>query len=109
MAVRKHLPEQFLQLFARGVLAAVFFLLGRPIPPRKFKVLTEISHVLFKDRVRPAVPTLMRRPRIMADTVQANPQVRGAMVAALAPPGLAREGPLPTTFMTMSRHALTLI
>lgn len=93
---------------ARGLFAAVFPAGGDPIAPHKIEILAKIANVLFRHRVGSAIAALVCRACVVTDTIQANPQVRAALMAALAPSRLPRQRPLPTALVTMTCHTPSL-
>ena len=46
----------------------------------------------------------MGNSRIVAHAIQANPQIRVALMAALTSSGLASEGPFPAAFVAVAIH-----
>ena len=83
------IAQQFLQLVARRGFAGVLLFFRNKHAAYELEVLAEIAQVLFKHRFRPAVTTLMGCADIIADAIQANPQVGPAPRAALAATGLS--------------------
>src|SRR5207302_4678338 len=90
--------HQFLQLIARGGLAGLFLHRRNEHAADELEVFAEIAERLFKDRFRAAVPALVRRARVVAHAVQADPQVGAALRTTFAAPGLSGQRPLPSTF-----------
>ena len=98
-------PEEFLQLFARGIFAGVTFGFGQKCPPRKVKILAEISRLLFKDRFGAEVAALVRGARIVIGAIEADAQVGVAAVTGVAATGEAGQCPFPAAFVTMTSVA----
>ena len=61
--------------------------------------------MLVEDGLGAAVAALLRRPGIVADAIQAHPEVGAALVAALTPSRLAGQRPFPTALVAMTVHA----
>ena len=58
--------------------------------------------MLVEDRFGATVAALVRGTEVVADAVEADAEVRLALVAGFAPAGLAREGPFPAALVAMS-------
>ena len=64
--------------------------------------------MFFSDRFGAAVLALMRDPRVVADAVQADFQVRAALMARFASSRLTGKGEFPAAFVAMTGHGVTL-
>lgn len=65
--------------------------------------------MLLSDWLRAPIAALMGNSRIVAHAIQANPQIRAALMATLTSAGLASEGPFPAAFVTVAIHEGILI
>ncbi|EEF57762.1 hypothetical protein [Pedosphaera parvula] len=96
------IAQQFFQLVPSGIFTTVRFTSGHEVTATEIKIFAEIAHMLLLNRVGPAVAALMGRARIVADAVQADPQVSATTMARFASPGVSRESPFPSALVTMT-------
>src|SRR5205814_5277470 len=101
---RASVPEQFFQLLARGGFPGIVLPYGNEYAPGEIEVFAEIAEVLLIHRFRPSVATLMRRPEVVAQAIQADPQVGTALRTTFAASRLPGQCPFPSTFPAMARH-----
>jgi hypothetical protein len=64
--------------------------------------------VLLKHRFRAPFPALLCRPCVVAHTIQADAQVRPALMTTLTPPRLSGQCPFPSALVAMPRHRFML-
>jgi hypothetical protein len=68
-------PEKLFQLVAGRIFARVGRRLGNEVPPRQLKIFAKIARRFLQNRVRPPVAALMGRAGVIAEAIQANPQI----------------------------------
>ena len=61
--------------------------LALPFPANEIEIFTEIRHVLLLHQISPFIAALISRPRIIANAVQADFEVRAALGTDFAPAG----------------------
>jgi hypothetical protein len=98
------ISEQFSQLVARGRLARMLRFLRGVYAFDEVKVFAKVPGVFFGDRLGAPIAALLRRPRIVAGAVEANPQIGQALVAAFPSSRLSRESPFGAALVTMTGH-----
>src|SRR2546429_9711083 len=103
-ASARSVTQQFLQLLARRGRATLFLRGRNKHAADKLEVFAKVANVFFEDRLRATVPALVRRARVVAQAIQANPQVGPALRTALTPPRLPGQRPFPSAFPAMPRH-----
>jgi len=67
--------QQLVQLRTGGLLAGAPFPRGRELAPGEIEPLAEIPQVLVADQLGALVTALLSRPRVVADAVEADPEV----------------------------------
>src|SRR5256886_3200769 len=105
-ASARSVTQQFLQLLARRGRARLFLRGRNKHAADKLEVFAKVANVFFENRFRATVPALVRRARVVAQAIQANPQVGPALRTTLTPPRLPGRRPFPSAFPAMPRHAV---
>ena len=75
--------KKFFQRFTRLLLPGFVFRRRDKFASNHFKIFAVISHVLFRNRIRPAIPALFRHPSIITHTIQAHFQIGSTRVTTL--------------------------
>ena len=101
----RSVAEELLQLVARRRFARLLLRGRNKQPAGELKILAEIPDVLFKHGLRAPIAALLRRVKVVAHAVEADPQVRLALRTAFAASRLSRQRPFPSAFPAMPRHA----
>src|SRR5688500_8015021 len=85
------IAKKLLQGIARRLFAGIGIATFGINAPNHFKPFAVIPQMLVEHRLCPALLALLRRPRVVMRAIQADPQIRAALMARFAAPGLAGE------------------
>jgi hypothetical protein len=96
--------QKFLELVPRRIFPRILAAFGDKRAAGEIEILAKIPHGFLKYGLRSPVAALLRRPRIVTDTVQANAQIGRAPVAALAASRLPGQRPFPSAPVANSRR-----
>ena len=86
--------------------AGIGCLFAGPVATDEIEVFAEVGEVFFCDRVGATIPALMSQARLIAHAIEADFEIRPALVTSFRAPGQSRERVFPTTIVTMPRHKL---
>jgi hypothetical protein len=84
-----HSTQQPLQRVPGGIGARVTATRSRPNPAGHLEPFAKVRRSLLLDRFCASFATLLCRPTIMMDTVQADAEIRATLRAGLTPSGLS--------------------
>jgi hypothetical protein len=68
-------------LIPGGIFAAIRFTPSHEFASDEIKILAEVAHVFVLDRICSSIAALMGCTHVIADTVQANSQIRATTMA----------------------------
>ena len=98
------IAEQLFHLFSSRDFPVIDFVFRRDNAPREIKILAKIARCFVEDRIGASVATLVRGPQIVTHTIQTDPQINPAPMAAFASTGLACQRPFPAAFVAVACH-----
>jgi hypothetical protein len=97
------IPEKLLQVIP-GVLFSFVGALSAPDAFLHVEIFAEVGHVFVVNEIGPALAALLGHRPVVMDAVQADLQVRAALVARLVPAGIPGEPVFPSAMMAMANH-----